>query len=118
MTFSVQGHAGSAQATAGPNIQTESLGTKTIDGIVVTGTKTTNTIPAGMIGNDKDIVITRETWYSADLKLVLQSTQIDPRFGETAYSLTQIQRSEPDPTLFQIPSGYRIEKVPVHVQAR
>jgi hypothetical protein len=101
-----------------PNAKTESLGSKAIESISVIGTKTTNTIPAGTIGNDKDIVITRETWYSPDLKLVVQSTQSDPRFGETTYSLTNIQRNEPDPNLFQVPAGYSIDKVPVHVQTR
>jgi hypothetical protein len=100
------------------DIKTEPLGDKAIDGISVTGTKTTNTIPAGTIGNDKDLVVRRETWYSPDLKLVIQSTQTDPRFGETTYSLTNIQRSEPDPTLFQVPAGYTVEKVPVTVQTR
>jgi hypothetical protein len=100
------------------DIKTESLGDKSIDGISVTGTKTTNTIPAGTIGNDRDLVVTRETWYSPDLKLVIQSTQSDPRFGETTYSLTNMQRSEPDPTLFQVPAGYTVEKVPVTIQTR
>ena len=100
------------------NIKTEPLGDKAIDGVSVTGTKTTNTIPAGTIGNDKDLVVTRETWYSADLKLVIQSMQNDPRFGETTYSLTNIQRNEPDPSLFQVPAGYKIEKVPVTIQTR
>jgi hypothetical protein len=116
MTFAIQGHSDSPQATGNPSSKAEPLGIKTIGGISATGTKTTDTIPAGVIGNDKDIVITRETWYSPDLKLVLQSTQIDPRFGETTYSLTNFQRNEPDPTLFQVPAGYKIDKVPVMVQ--
>lgn len=119
VTIAVQGHAESPQASNGlngPDFKTESLGTKTIGGISVTGTKTTSTIPAGTIGNDKDLAITRETWYSPDLRLVIQSTQTDPRFGETTYALTNIQRSEPDPTLFQVPAGYKVEKVPVFVQ--
>lgn len=119
MTIAIQGHAELPQAANGlhgPDIKTESLGTKTIEGIPVAGTKTTSTIPAGTIGNDKDLVITRETWYSPDLKLVIQSTQTDPRFGETTYTLTNIQRNEPDPTLFQVPAGYKVEKVPVMVQ--
>lgn len=91
--------------------KTESLGTKTIEGVQVTGTRTTSTIPAGEIGNDKALVITRETWYSPELKLVIQSTQSDPRFGETTYSLTNIQRVEPDTTLFKIPADYKIDKV-------
>lgn len=118
VTFAVQGHTDSSQGPSAPDVKTESLGTKTIDGIPVTGTRSTNTIPAGTIGNDKDLVITHETWYAPDLKLVLQSTQTDPRFGQTTYSLTNIQRSEPDVELFQIPTGYKIDKnVPTVVQA-
>lgn len=111
MVYSVQSRAGSPPPGKEPgSTTTESLGTKTIEGLQVTGTRDVNTIPAGAIGNDKDIVVTRETWYSPELKLVIQSTQNDPRFGETIYSLTNIQRSEPDETLFQIPTGYKVEK--------
>ncbi len=117
VTFAVQGHADSGEAGTIPNMKTEQLGTETIQGIPVTGTRTTNTIPAGTMGNDKDIVITRETRYSPDLKLVIQSAQSDPRFGETTYSLTNIQRSEPDPSLFQVPAGYKVEKVLVVVRS-
>lgn len=118
MTFAVQGHAVSPGAVNGGEAKTESLGTKIIEGIQAEGTRDTNTIPSGTIGNDKDIVITHETWYSQELKLVLLSTQDDPRFGRTTYSLTNIQRGEPDETLFQVPAGYKIEKVPVMVQTR
>ena len=120
-TFVVQAPASSSQpapAESIPDAKTESLGPKTIDGISATGTKTTTTIPAGTIGNDKDLVITRESWYSSDLKLILHSTQTDPRFGETTYSLTNIQRSEPDPSLFQIPAGYTIDKLPAVMHQR
>jgi hypothetical protein len=119
MAFAVPGHVNSSQAAqdqSAPNAKTESLGAKSIEGISATGTKTTTTIPAGTIGNDKDLVITRESWYSPDLKLMIQSTQTDPRFGETTYSLTNIQRSEPDPTLFQVPAGYTIDKGRVIMQ--
>jgi hypothetical protein len=112
MTFAVQGHH-AARGETGLRPVITPLGNKTIDGIPVTGTKTTSTIPAGTIGNDKDIVITRETWYSSDLKLVIESTQSDPRFGETTYALTNVQRNEPDPSLFQVPAGYKVDKAPV-----
>ena len=115
--FKTRTYSGQAQGAIG-DIKTESLGDKTMDGVSVTGTKTTNTIPAGTIGNDKNLVVTRETWYSPDLKLVIQSTQTDPRFGETTYSLTNIQRNEPDASLFQVPAGYTVEKVPVKVETR
>ena len=117
VTFAFKARAEAGEAPNG-DVKTESMGDKAIDGIPVTGTRTTNTIPAGTIGNDKDIVITRETWYSPDLKLVLQTTQTDPRFGETTYALTNLERSEPDSTMFQIPAGYTVEKVPVTVQTR
>jgi hypothetical protein len=111
MTFSVQSRIGSPlPERTEDDAKTEALGTKAIDGIQVTGTRILSTIPAGAIGNDKDIVIKRETWYSPELKLVIQSTQDDPRFGQTTYSLTNIQRNEPDEALFQIPAGYKVEK--------
>jgi hypothetical protein len=116
VTFAVQGHADSGDIDAHPNAKTEQLGARTIEGIPVTGTRTTTTIPAGTIGNDKDLAISHETWYSSDLKLVVQSSQIDPRFGETTYMLTNLRRSEPDAALFQVPAGYKVEKVPVMVQ--
>jgi hypothetical protein len=111
MVYSMQSRPGSPPPdNEEGTIKTQSLGTKTIEGLQVTGTRNVSTIPAGTIGNDKDIVVTRETWYSPELKLVIQSTQDDPRFGDTIYSLTNIQRSEPDEALFQIPAGYKVEK--------
>jgi hypothetical protein len=104
----------SSQGSNGKDQKTEPLDAKTIEGIQAIGTRSTNTIPAGTIGNDKDIVITHEIWDSPELKLVLLSTQDDPRFGQTTYSLTNIQRGEPSKALFQVPAGYKIEKDTPH----
>jgi hypothetical protein len=109
--FTVQAQPLLPQATKGMEAKTESLGTKTIEGVQVTGTRSTQTISAGTIGNDKDLNITRETWYSAELKLVIQSTQSDPRFGQSTYSLKNIQQGSPDVTLFQVPANYTIDKI-------
>jgi hypothetical protein len=100
-----------SQANNGAQPKTESLGTRTMEGIQATGTRTTKTIPAGTIGNDKDLIITHETWYSPELKLVIQSTQDDPRFGQTTYTLKNIQQGQPDETLFQVPPDYKINKI-------
>jgi hypothetical protein len=114
--FFEQGHAISsrdavfAKVSNGSNTATESLGTKTIEGIEVVGTRSTRTIPAGAIGNDKDLTITHEVWHSAELKVDILNIQHDPRFGQTTYSLTNIQRSEPAAALFQVPSNYKIEE--------
>lgn len=94
------------------NVQTTSLGTKTIDGLTVQGTQVTRTIPAGQIGNDKAIVITRQEWYSQDLQMVISSTRTDPRFGTTTYQLTNINRDEPAQSLFAVPSDYTPETPP------
>jgi hypothetical protein len=109
--FTVQAGPGSPQLTKGVQPKTESLGTKMIEGVQVTGTRSTSTIPAGTIGNDQDLNIIRETWYSADLKLVVQSTQSDPRFGVTTYTLKNIQQGSPDATLFQVPANYTIDRI-------
>jgi hypothetical protein len=109
--FALQGGPVSPQMSNGVQPKTEQLGTKTMEGVQVTGTRSTSTIPAGTIGNDRDLHIIRETWYSPELKLVIQSTQSDPRFGETTYTLKNIQQGSPDVTLFQVPANYTIDKV-------
>jgi hypothetical protein len=109
--FAVQDRPFSPQLSKGVQPKTESLGTKTIESVQVTGTRSTSTIPAGTIGNDRDLNIIRETWYSPELKLVVQSTQSDPRFGETTYTLKSIQQGSPDVTLFQVPANYTIDKI-------
>jgi len=108
----------SSQGNEGKDQKSEPLGTKTIEGIQAVGTRNSSTIPAGTIGNDRDIVITHETWSSPELKLVLLSTQDDPRFGKTTYSLKSVQQREPDKALFQVPSGYKVEKPDVFRQSR
>lgn len=95
---------------ANPNITKESLGTQTINGVSAQGTRFTHVIPAGKIGNDKPITITREVWYSQDLQMVVQSKHSDPRFGESSYSLTNIQRTEPAASLFTVPSDYTVQQ--------
>jgi hypothetical protein len=89
-------------------VEKTSLGSQTIEGVVVNGTQSVLTIEAGAIGNDQPIRIVSEEWYSPDLKTVVLSKKSDPRFGDVVYQLTQINRAEPDPTLFQVPSNYTI----------
>jgi hypothetical protein len=90
--------------------KTEALGQQTIEGVLATGTRTTRTIPAGAIGNDQPIEVVSETWYSADLQTVVMSKHNDPQIGETTYRLTNIQRTEPPPSLFEIHGNYTIRE--------
>lgn len=91
-----------------PNVTTQQLGTKSINGVSAEGTLVTHTIPAGKMGNSAAIVITTERWYSADLHMVVSETRTDPRFGTTTYQLTNINRAEPDAMLFAVPSGFAV----------
>jgi hypothetical protein len=92
-----------------PARQSEKLGGKTIAGIYVEGTKITITYPIGFFGNDRPIVNVRETWTSPDLKLIVLSTDEDPRNGSRTTELTDLIRGEPDPALFQVPEGYTVK---------
>ena len=90
------------------NVKTESLGKQTIEGVVADGTRTTLTIPAGQMGNEQPIQVVNERWYSADLQTVVMTKHSDPRTGETVTRLTNVNRSEPSPTLFQVPADYKV----------
>ena len=92
----------------GGSAKTETLPSQTIEGISATGTRTTSTIPAGEIGNQLPISIVDETWYSPDLKMNIMTKHSDPRTGENVFRLTQINRAEPDPQLFQLPADYTV----------
>jgi hypothetical protein len=87
---------------------TEDLGTQTMEGVLVNGTRTTHTIPAGQIGNDRPITIVTEVWTSPDLKTVVSSKRSDPRMGEQTFRLTNIVRAEPSPSLFTVPADFKI----------
>jgi hypothetical protein len=91
------------------NAKVENLGTQMIEGVTAEGTRRTTTIPAGQIGNELPIVTVNERWYSPELQVVVMSTRSDPRTGTTTYKLTNINRSEPAPTLFQVPPDYTLQ---------
>jgi len=95
---------------ADPNVQTESLGTQTINGVTATGTRVTRTIPAGSIGNAQTMQVIHETWISDDLQVPIMVKTTDPRFGTRVTQLTNIQRGEPDSTLFQVPADYTVRR--------
>jgi hypothetical protein len=87
---------------------TEDLGSQTMEGLRVNGVRTTQTIPAGQMGNAKPFTIVNEVWTSPDLKTVIYSKRSDPLVGEMVYQLTDIARAEPDSSLFTIPADFQI----------
>ncbi|HEX9962362.1 MAG TPA: hypothetical protein VGB00_15615 [Pyrinomonadaceae bacterium] len=94
--------------------KSESLGTRTFEGLEAEGTRTTMTIPAGTIGNERPIETVYEKWYSKDLQLIIYSKHSDPRFGEQIYRLDNIDRGEPDRSLFTPPTDYKLVTEPVY----
>ena len=94
------------------NVKRETLAAQSMNGILASGSRVTRTIPAGTIGNSQAIETVRETWMADDLKVPLMTKVADPRRGTTVTELTNINRSQPDPSLFQIPSDYTVKKAP------
>jgi hypothetical protein len=106
------GHDAAHENARGPrslaSSKTEDLGTQVIQGVSAQGKRVTRVIAAGQEGNEKEIDIVSETWYSPDLQVVVMSKTSDPRFGESTYQLNSISRAEPDPTLFVVPADYAV----------
>ncbi len=81
-----------------------------IGGVSAQGARTTRTIPEGTIGNEKPIVVTVDRWYSPDLQMNVMIKRSDPRTGDSVFQLANIVRSEPDASLFQVPSDYAVKE--------
>jgi hypothetical protein len=94
---------------ASGNLKKENLGTQVIAGVSAQGTRLTRTIPAGQIGNEKPFLIVHETWFSNDLQMVVMSKRSNPWGGETTYTLTHIQRTEPAAALFAVPADFTVK---------
>lgn len=83
------------------------LPAETIEGVRADGKRTTWTIEAGRIGNEKPIVISRDVWTSPELQITLRSKDSDPLAGEDSLRLQNIVRGEPDAALLRVPDDYR-----------
>jgi hypothetical protein len=92
----------------GPAPTTENLGDQTINGIHATGTRISTTIAAGKMGNESPIHVTSEHWYSPELKATVMTKHSDPWAGELKTQFTNVNTSEPDASLFTVPSDFTI----------
>jgi hypothetical protein len=98
-----------------PEVASESLGTRVMEGVQVDGKKTTTTLPAGAIGNELPIVTTTEIWTSPELQTTLYSKRDDPLSGTTVFQVSKLERAEPDAALFQVPSDYTVGEAPMFI---
>ena len=97
---------------AGESIKNEKLGTKDFEGINAWGRRTLHTFPAGMFGNPASFVSVDECWYEERMGVDVLWRRIDPRSGEQVTELINLNRAEPDPTIFQPPPGYTRQAPP------
>jgi len=86
----------------------ENLGTDTLEGQEVLHTREALTLTAETVGNTKTILRTVDYWYSPALGVNVKVVRHDPRDGDQTLWLTNLTLSAPDPSIFQVPSDYRI----------
>lgn len=97
-----------APAASTSAVKTEALGTKTIEGLAVTGVRTIRTVHSGAGDSGKDFVSTTDTWTAPELKLIVLSDTQDSMGVHHVAKLVNIVRTEPEASLFQIPAGYTV----------
>lgn len=83
----------------------ENLGTKTLEGLLVTGCRITRTQPMGS-GARQPISSVAEIWASSELQIDLLETVRYSDGSGILTRLTNIRRADPDPALFEPPAGY------------
>jgi TonB family protein len=74
------------------------LGTRMFKGMVLQGTRQSSQAE------------TNEYWYSPDLSIVMSRKHEDPIWEQTI-NVSELERVEPDPSIFAIPDGYSIVEV-------
>jgi hypothetical protein len=105
---------GTAAQATNPLVQEEDLGGEIMENVTVHGTRKRRTIPGQFSGTGKPIVVTDEYWYSDDLHLNMLVKHDDPRTGEQTVTITNVSRTEPEESMFQIPTSYKVvDETPV-----
>lgn len=90
----------------------ESLGVDKMEGLTVEGYRQAVSVPAGTEGNERPFKVMVENWIAPDLKIAVLSIRDNSIVGVRKTRLTKIDRSEPDPALFQVPRDYKLEDGP------
>ena len=93
-------------------ILTENLGQKEIQGLTVFGTRMTMT-PLESGGSSDMPETTTEIWRSREFDLNLLHVTTGPKYVKRV-ELSDLQRGDPDPALFEPPQGYTVETIKYH----
>lgn len=94
-------------------VVTENLGQKEIHGLTAFGMRTTMT-PLESGGPSALPETTTELWKSSEFDLKLLQVTSGPKYGLERLELSDLQRGDPDPALFEPPQAYKIETIEYH----
>jgi hypothetical protein len=86
----------------------QNLGKQFIAGVETEGSRDTTTYNPGVFGNDRKVTIDQEFWYAPQLGINLLSIRTDPRIGKQTFTVTSVVQSDPDPSLFELPVGFKV----------
>jgi len=81
-----------------PRVRRENIGDRTVDGLNIHGVR--------IVGNWSANAF-NEYWYSPDLSVPV-FTKYKDSMGERTFTVSNIDRREPDPSMFAIPADYTI----------
>ena len=84
------------------------LGKGETEGLETIGTRETISTNPGTVGNDREVVSTKEFWYSPKLGVNLVVKRFDPLQGTQVFTVSNIALAEPDARLFVVPAGFKI----------
>ena len=90
----------------------EDLGKGETEGLETIGTRETITTNPGTVGNDREVTLTKEFWYSPKLGVNLLVKRMDPLQGTQVFTVSNISLVEPDARLFVIPAKYKVTDDP------
>jgi len=96
-----------------PDVKSEALGTRAIQGIEAQGSRTTLTWSAASQGTERDVVSIDEKWIARELGMALVMKRSDARSGTKIMQLEKIERAEPDASLFMVPADYQMVDMPL-----
>jgi len=86
----------------------EDLGKQLIFGVETAGSRDSVIYNPGVFGNDRKLAVEREYWFCPKLGINLISRRSDPRAGTQHFTVTELDTSEPDEKLFELPQGFNV----------
>lgn len=92
----------------GTTQRSESLGERTIQGILTRGCRVYTFIPGQSNGNNNPRTIIDESWSSSEMGLSLLRVHHDPSGEDETIQLDNFVLGEPDSAIFQPPADYKV----------